>query len=83
MNKMAAATVLLFFVLPTARANVTPSFTNPIGSLGIDTPLLTEADAIPTGNIATATTFMLQSLATTHNTSGIFAGLPKIGRAHV
>ena len=57
-----------FTFLPAARASVS--------SIAFRTPNLTQADASPTGNINTATLFSLQDLATTNDTSGVFAGLP-------
>lgn len=45
------------------------------GSLGFATPLLTEADALPTGDINTSNRFSLESLISTDNASGFFAGL--------
>ena len=46
-----------------------------VSSVAFQTPNLTQADASPTGNINTATTFSLQDLQST-STSGVFAGLP-------
>ena len=53
-----------------------PAASASVSSIAFETPNLTQADASPTGNINTATTFSLQDLGTTHNTSGVFAGLP-------
>lgn len=69
MMKMAGGVLALLLVL---GGNV---YGTTIGSIGFDTPLLTQSDAQTTGNINTATTFSLQSLATTNNENGIFAGL--------
>ena len=52
-----------------ARASVS-------GSIGFNTPLLSEANASPTGNINTSTMFTLEQLVTTTNEQGLFAGLP-------
>lgn len=46
------------------------------GSIGFATPLLTTADASPTGDINTSNIFTLQSLVSTGNEAGIFTGLP-------
>ena len=47
-----------------------------VSSIAFETPNLTQADAKPSGNINTATTFSLQDLTSTNNTAGVFAGLP-------
>ena len=46
------------------------------GSIGFTTPLLSEANASPTGNINTSTMFTLEQLVSTTNEQGLFAGLP-------
>ena len=46
------------------------------GSIGFTTPLLSEANASPTGDINTSTMFTLDDLVSTGNTSGLFSGLP-------
>ena len=65
-------TIVLFVALaafaPAARASVS--------SIAFETPNLTQADAKPSGNINTATTFSLQDLTSTNNTAGVFLGLP-------
>ena len=53
-----------------------PAVEASVSSIAFETPNLTQADASPTGNINTATTFSLQDLGSTNNTSGVFAGLP-------
>lgn len=69
MRQLLAVVILLgVFALP-GKASVT-------GSIGFVTPDLVLADASPTGNIETATMFILQGFSTTHNVTGIFAGLP-------
>ena len=52
-----------------------PAASASVSSVAFQTPNLTQADASPTGNINTATTFSLQDLEST-STSGVFAGLP-------
>ena len=46
------------------------------GSIGFTTPLLSEANASPTGDINTSTMFTLEQLVSTTNEQGLFAGLP-------
>lgn len=71
MNKLSilAVGLLAFALVPPASATMA-------GSLGWSTPILTEADASPTGDINTSDLFTLEQLVSTNNTSGIFAGLP-------
>lgn len=66
----AVAVLALLLVVPAAHANLTT------GSLGFATPLLTTADASPTGDINTSNIFTLQSLVSTGNEAGVFMGLP-------
>ena len=63
-------------VLFLALAALAPAAKASVSSIAFRTPNLTQADASPTGNINTATMFSLQDLATTNDTSGVFAGLP-------
>lgn len=46
------------------------------GSQGFASPNLVLSDASPTGNINTSTMFDLQDWSSTHNSIGIFAGMP-------
>lgn len=61
---------VLFLAAASAHANAT------FGSIGFATPLLSEANASPTGDINTSNAFTLENLSTTDNASGVFAGLP-------
>lgn len=70
MRQIIAVAVLVAVCGLSANASVTR------GSIGFATPLLAEANASPTGDINTSTVFTLESLATTDNASGVFAGLP-------
>ena len=67
-----AVLAVFFLVIPVVHANQT-------GSVGFATPLLTTADASPTGDINTSNIFSLEHLVTTGNESGLFAGLPLQG----
>ena len=69
--KIAAVVALLvtLALAPAIHATVT-------SSQGFSAPNLVLADAIPTGNINTSSIFELQDWSTTHNSFGIFAGLP-------
>lgn len=67
-------TITFFAVLLVAAASAHASATS--GSIGFATPLLSEANASPTGDINTSTMFTLENLSTTDNASGLFAGLP-------
>ena len=53
-----------------------PAVQASVSSVAFQTPNLTQADASPSGNINTATTFSLQGLEST-STSGVFLGLPE------
>lgn len=72
MNKLSilAVGLLALAFVPRGSANATS------GSIGFATPLLSEANASPTGNINTSHLFTLENLSTTDNASGVFAGLP-------
>lgn len=65
-----AVLAVFFLVVPAAHAN---SIT---GSVGFATPLLSTADASPTGDINTSHLFVLENLITTGNENGIFTGMP-------
>lgn len=65
--------VCLLLALLVAAAGAHASATK--GSVGFATPLLTTADASPTGNINTSNLFSLEFLVTTGNDSGLFNGI--------
>ena len=46
------------------------------GSVGFASPILSSADASPTGDINTSNLFNIKNLVTTGNDSGIFNGMP-------
>jgi hypothetical protein len=63
-----ATAVLALAVAPRTYASVS-------GSQGFDSATLTQADALPTGNINTATVFQLDDWKTNGNSTGLFTGL--------